>query len=231
MRLRRKNTDEDLVGETGEAPETDEDTDLGATGTAGPIDIEDLDPEQVYIDLGSMLIPADSGLELRLQVEEQSGNVIAVLLVGEEGILEARAFASSRGGDLWADARREIAADAVTRGGTATEQDGPFGPELYCELPMIDEEGTPFAGPDGEPMIQPSRVVGHNGPRWFMRASIVGVPAQDAESAAVFEETFRSIAVRRGAEAMAPGEPLPLRLPPEARQVDEDGDPVPSLDD
>jgi hypothetical protein len=225
MRLRRKN-DEPLDVEPVEMS-VDDGSDQ-AVAAVGPVDIDDLDLERTYIDLGSMLIPADTDLDVRLQVDESTSTVIAVLIVGEDGILETRAFASSRGGDLWADARREIAADAESRGGSVREQEGPFGTELYCELLMTDEEGTAMTGPDGEQMIQPSRVIGHNGPRWFMRASIVGAPAQDAELAAVYEDTFRGIAVRRGAEAMAPGEPLPLRLPPEARlQADPGGDVAP----
>jgi hypothetical protein len=66
-------------------------------------------------------------------------------------------------------------------------------------------------------------VIGCTGPRWFLRATIAGRPAQDADYAVVFEDAIRTLAVRRGNEAMAPGEPLPLRLPPEAKAAD-DGD-------
>ncbi|RNL64867.1 DUF3710 domain-containing protein [Nocardioides marmoriginsengisoli] len=204
MRLRRKNTDEPT-----EVVEVVDDVEPAAPpAPAGPVDASELDRDAVFIDLGSLLVqPTD--LDLRLQVDEETGSVLSVLMVAEEGILEMRAFASSRGGDLWADVRREIAADSAQRGGTATEQEGPFGTELYCEVPVT--------GPDGEQFVQPSRVIGCTGPRWFLRATIAGRPAQDAEYAAPFEEAVRSLAVRRGNEAMAPGEPLPLRLPPEAR--------------
>lgn len=205
MRLRRKNEAEsvELLDETVEE-----------SVASGPLDVNDIDPDTVYIDLGSLLVPPSDDLELRLQVEEGTGEVLAVLLVADEGVLETRAFASSRGGDLWDEARTEIAADTTSRGGTATEQEGPFGTELYCEIPV--------AGEDGEQLIQPSRVIGHNGPRWFVRATIAGRPAKDPEYARPFEAAIRSIAVRRGNEAMAPGAALPLRLPPEARsQVSE----------
>lgn len=175
----------------------------------GPLDIEDVDPDASYVDLGSLLVQPPDGLDLRLQVDEQTGQVMTVLLTAENGVLEMRAFASARGGDLWTDARREIAADTARRGGTATEQDGPFGPELYCEVPVT--------GPNGESLVQPSRVIGHTGPRWFLRATIAGLPAQDREAAAPFEDALRKVAVRRGSEAMPPGEALPLRLPPEAQ--------------
>jgi hypothetical protein len=191
-------------GESGESVES--------VGPQGPYDVADVDPESSYIDLGSLLVKPVAGLDLRLQVDEQSGTIMTVLLVAEEGVLEMRAFASSRGGDLWEEARREIAADTTRRGGTATEQEGAFGPELVCQVPVT--------GPNGESLIQPSRVIGHTGPRWFLRATLAGRPAHDPEYAAPFEQALRTVAVRRGTEAMPPGEALPLRMPPEATRAD-----------
>lgn len=200
-------------GKRGDDPAPDEAVAETAPATpSGPVDVTALDPETTYVDLGSLLIPPAEGLDLRLQVDEDSGTVMTVLMVAEDGVLETRAFASSRGGDLWTDARREIAADTARRGGTATERQGPFGPELYCEVPV--------AGPKGETMVQPSRVIGCTGPRWFLRATIAGRPAQDPEYAARFEDALRGIGVRRGTDAMPPGEALPLRLPPEATPQD-----------
>jgi hypothetical protein len=187
----------------------------------GPIDVSELDPGATYIDLGSLLVQPPDGLDLRLQVDEQSGTVLTVLLVAEEGVLELRAFASARGGDLWTEARREIAADTARRGGTATEQDGGFGPELFCQVPV--------SGPNGESLMQPSRVIGCTGPRWFLRATLAGRPAFDAEYAAPFEQALRTLAVRRGNEAMPPGEALPLRMPPQATAPGpQDGDAGPA---
>ena len=202
MRLRRRNDSEAEPSEELEAVD-------GPQGPRnGPFDVSEVDPDATYIDLGSLLVQPPDGLDLRLQVDEQSGAVMTVLLVADDGVLEMRAFASARGGDLWEDARREIAADTTRRGGTATEQDGSFGPELLCQVPVT--------GPNGESMTQPSRVIGHTGPRWFLRATMAGRPAFDPEYAAQFEEALRSVAVRRGNEAMAPGEALPLRMPPQA---------------
>ncbi|MGY2875154.1 hypothetical protein ACVW00_002344 [Marmoricola sp. URHA0025 HA25] len=209
MRLRRKQGDpvgEDVAGPIGDvAGESD--------GPRGPIDASELDPDAAYVDLGSLLVQPPDGLDLRLQVDEETGTVMTVLLVADEGVLEMRAFASSRGGDLWTEARREIAADTTRRGGTATEQDGSFGPELLCQVPVT--------GPNGESLTQPSRVIGHTGPRWFLRATMAGRPAFDAEYAEPFETALRNVAVRRGNEAMAPGEALPLRMPPQATPLAE----------
>ncbi|MCW2857442.1 MAG: hypothetical protein JWR52_3057 [Marmoricola sp.] len=208
MRLRRKQADD--AHDEIEVPVAE------PAAPAGPVDIEDLDPDAVFIDLGSMLVrQPPTELDLCLQVDEESGEVMTVLLVGEDGVLEMRAFSSARGGDLWADARREIAADTTRRGGTSREQEGPFGTELYCEVPVT--------APDGSGAIQPSRVIGCTGPRWFVRATLAGLPAQDTDAAVMFEDALRGLAVRRGNEAMPPGRPLPLHLPPEARPAtDED---------
>lgn len=214
---RRKKDEDDVVGSQPGTPEEAEIAEaLGAAPPtpSGPVDAADLDPDATYIDLGSLLIQPPDGLDLRLQVDEESGTVLAVLLVGEDGLVEMRAFASSRGGDLWEEARRDIAADAEQRGGTATEQEGPFGTELLCNIPVT--------GPNGEQLVQPSRVIGCTGPRWFVRGTIAGRPALEPDHAGPFEDALRTLGVRRGNEAMAPGEALPLRLPPEARPATPD---------
>lgn len=213
MRFGRKKAMDDAVEADVDAAEDGQ----PAAAPTGPIDVSELDPAATYIDLGSLLVQPPDGLDLRLQVDEQSGTVLTVLLVSDEGVLELRAFASARGGDLWTEARREIAADTARRGGTATEQDGGFGPELFCQVPV--------SGPNGESLMQPSRVIGCTGPRWFLRATLAGRPAFDAEYAAPFEQALRTLAVRRGNEAMPPGEALPLRMPPQATALGpQDGD-------
>jgi hypothetical protein len=212
--LRRKTQSEVGTGQTTGVDDIDPSEGDGPAGSRGPFDVTEVDPDSTYVDLGSLLVQPPDGLDLRLQVDEESGTVMTVLLVNEEGVLEMRAFASARGGDLWADARREIAADTARRGGTATEQEGSFGPELFCQVPVT--------GPKGESLTQPSRVIGHTGPRWFLRATMAGRPAIDPESAAQFEDALRKVAVRRGSEAMAPGEALPLRMPPQAASASDD---------
>jgi hypothetical protein len=218
MRLRRKNAESQAADEQSSAEVGPPDAAPAGEPRNGPFDVSEIDPDATYIDLGSLLFQPSEHLDLRLQVDEQSGAVMTVLLVAEEGVLEVRAFASARGGDLWTDARREIAADTARRGGTATEQEGSFGPELFCEVPVT--------GPQGESLMQPSRVIGHTGPRWFVRATLAGRPATDPEYAAPFEHALRTLAVRRGSDAMAPGEALPLRMPAEATPVREDPQPT-----
>ena len=210
MRLRRRSEESD---ETAEG--------LGDDGTAsddadwtGPYDADVLpenDPERV--DLGSLLISPEPGRELRLQVDEASGAVQSVLLAGADGALELRAFAAPRDGDLWSEARPQIASEVAGRGGTATEREGRWGPELVCKVQVRT--------PDGKTGTQDSRIIGINGPRWLLRATLLGKPATDLEGSGDWEDLLSRVAVRRGAQAMPVGEPLAVTMPPQARRVEQ----------
>jgi hypothetical protein len=174
-------------------------------------DVKDLE-EREGIDLGSLFVLPAGPMEVRLQVDEDSGEVLAAVLVDEEGALELRAFAASRGGGSWDELRPRISAETARMGGTATEQQGTFGAELLCEVPV--------QMPDGQPGTQVSRITGHEGPNWLLRATLMGRPALEPDPAGPWVQTIRSVVVRRGREAMVPGAPLRLTLPPDARKVD-----------
>lgn len=204
MRLRRKGaaTDESVVDDTSDEAPTSASDDVGT----GPYDADELpDDGLARLDLGSLLVAPLPDRELRVQVDEKSGAVRAVLLATDAGALELRAFAAPRNGDLWSDIRPQIAADAARRGGTATEREGRFGTELVCEVRMTRA--------DGQTGTQTSRVIGVNGPRWLLRATFLGEPAREPESAQEWEAAIEQLAVRRGAHAMPVGEQLPLSLP------------------
>jgi hypothetical protein len=179
----------------------------------GPFDESEVDLEEFAgVDLGSLLITPVGAAEMQLQVDEDSGQVMAAVLVGENGALELRAFAASRGGGAWDELRPRIAAEMARQGGTCDERQGSFGTELLCLVPVRT--------PAGEPATQTSRIIGYEGPTWLLRATLMGPPAQDEELAASWEETIRRVVVRRGTSAMPPGAPLPLTLPAEARRVE-----------
>ncbi|MDT0201384.1 DUF3710 domain-containing protein [Nocardioides sp. AE5] len=201
---------EDATTESGADDSTKE---PAAAATQGPYDVAEVDLTDGTdrIDLGGMLVAPAPGLELRLQVEEKSGEVQSVLLVGKDGVVEFRAFAAPRNGDLWSDARQQIAADTARRGGTATDAEGTFGDELVCVRPVKTE--------DGRTGKQQSRVVGINGPRWMLRATFLGTPV-DPAAAGPWEDAIRTVVVRRGDGPMAPGEAIPLTLPAQARRKD-----------
>ena len=182
---------------------------------AGPWDVTERpvdgsDPRS--IDLGSIVVKGRLGFELRLQTDKDTEAVQAVMLVAQDGAVELRAFAKSRGAGLWDAVRKEIAADAARRGGTATELEGRYGTELR----VVSQVQTP----DGKRGSQTSRIMGVDGPRWLLRATFLGKPATDPDPEYLLEAAVRDLVIVRGDVAMPPREMLPLRLPPAARKVE-----------
>ena len=179
---------------------------------SGPFDESEVAGDGVErVDLGSLLVRPTPGRELRLQVDEPTGTVQAVMLAGPDGALEFQAFAAPRNGDLWSTVRPQIAADIARRGGTTTEREGRFGTELLCQVPV--------QRPDGTAATQPSRIIGINGERWMLRASLLGRPAVEPDGSGEWEDALAQVVVRRGSEAMPVGEPLTVVLPEQARRV------------
>lgn len=220
MRLRRKapaaddldlETAADDTGDDRTGPDDSSDLDEAPESSSGPYDAEELPDTEGRVDLGALLLLPVPGTELQLQVDEASGNVQSVMFAAPDGALELKVFAAPRHGDLWSEVRPQIAADLGRRGGTATEREGRFGAELVCEMPITLPDGT--AG------LQPSRVIGINGTRWLLRATLVGRPAVEPETGVAFEDALATVAVRRGSQAMPVGDPLPLTLPPDARRT------------
>lgn len=209
MKFRRKVTedplDDDLVADLDDADEPA----VADTG-GGPYDADELDSTEGRVDLGALLLLPVEGTELQLQVDEASGKVQSVMFAGPDGALELKVFAAPRNGDLWSEVRPQIAADLGNRGGTATERDGRFGTELVCQMPVTL--------PDGKTGLQPSRVIGINGPRWLLRATLLGRPAVEPDAGTAFEDALTTVAVRRGDHAMPVGDPLALSLPADARK-------------
>ena len=220
FRRKAKNDDTEATGPAAvdEAVETEE-TDAPGDRAKGPYDSTEVDPELLEaedrIDLGALVITGMPGMELRLQVDEQSNEVQAVLLVLEDSALELRAFAAPKTAGIWADVRREIAAEATRMGGTASEADGPFGTELVLVVPVEDPE-------NGQIFSQTSRVIGIDGPRWLLRGTVLGRAAVEPDAAPPMEDSLRNVVVVRGSEPMAPREALGLRLPAGAQPAAEE---------
>lgn len=207
-----------------EVEPTDEAGDADAAAAAddeprarGPWDVDEVtieEGDESRVDLGGLLVTPHDQLDVQLQVDEASGEVVAVILAGEDGAAEVRAFAAPRNGDIWERSRKGVAAEVAQLGGTATEREGPFGPELVVSL-MVDL-------PDGQRGQQESVVVGIPGPRWLLRATLFGRPAAAFDPDGNVETAIRDLVVVRGSMPIPPGDPLPLTMPPTAQRVDPD---------
>jgi hypothetical protein len=157
-----------------------------------------------YIDLGALRIPADTGLELKVEVDEHGG-IASVNLADDHGHMQLGLFAAPRRDGIWTEIMAEIKASVSEQRGTVSEEQGEFGPELAAKLPT----------PGG---FTPVRFIGVDGPRWFLRAMLVGSPATEDNRAAPFLKAFRSLVVVRGTEPLPVRDPVPLTLPPAAAQ-------------
>ena len=182
----------------------------------GPWDVTEVEASDAYVDLGGLWLPGRDGMELRLEVEEESGRVIAATVQLGGSAVQLQAFAAPRREGIWDEIRKEIASSVTRQGGTADEVPGTFGRELLARVPART--------PDGRTTHQPARFAGIDGPRWFLRAVFHGEAAYEAEKALELESLVREVVVVRGTEAMAPRELLTLRLPDGA--VDGSGEPV-----
>ncbi|HEV7191985.1 MAG TPA: DUF3710 domain-containing protein [Jatrophihabitantaceae bacterium] len=174
------------------------------TPTTGPWDERDAPADTVpRVDLGALRVPVTPGMDLRLEMNEAQ-QVIAANLSGRDGHLQLGVFAAPRNEGIWDEVRAEIAASMNSQRGAARERpDGPFGTEVLGKLP--GENGA----------LVPVRFIGIDGPRWFLRAMIVGAAATDAAKAARFENALRDVVVVRGPEPLPAREAVPLRLPKE----------------
>lgn len=187
----------------------------------GPWDVGEVDDPGAggeRLNLGCLWMPGVQGMELRLEVDEQSQQIVAVTAIVAEGALQVQAFAAPRTTGIWRDVRGEIGEAMTAQGGGVFERQGPFGAELLVQLPV--------RLPDGTPALQAARFLGVDGPRWFLRGVISGRALEDEDVAGALEQIFGQIVVVRGDAPMARGEMLALALPPQAaRPGSEQGTP------
>ena len=173
--------------------------------TTGPYDVADTPSDGIErLDLGALRVPVDTGLEIRVEVEE-NGQVVGVTMLNPNGQMQLGVFAAPRKEGIWDEIRAEIKASISSQSGTVSEQDGEFGMELAGRLPA----------PGGLTLV---RFLGVDGPRWFLRAMLAGAPAMDEEEARPFLDAFRGLVVVRGADPLPVREPVPLQLPKEAAE-------------
>ncbi|RSM70584.1 DUF3710 domain-containing protein [Actinoplanes sp. ATCC 53533] len=184
----------------------------------GPYDSRHAPDGVQRLDLGSLLIPALEGVEVRVQANPDGG-VEQIVLVHGNSALQLGVFAAPRSEGIWNEVRAEIATAMTADGAAPQEFDGPYGVELAARV------NTPEGPAD-------VRFVGVDGPRWMVRALFQGLAAADPGQEGVLGECLRGLVVVRDEEARPVREALPLRLPREMaehaeRHATEGEDPTP----
>jgi hypothetical protein len=174
---------------------------------AGPFDDAEANAVRPYIDLGAIKVLPREGLNLRLEVEEQTKRIVAVGLDYADSTLQVQPFAAPRSTGLWEETREQIRQQIRQQGGRVEEREGPLGPELLAEVPVV------VGGDAGSAAKRLARFVGVDGPRWFLRGVIGGAATSDVAAAAQIEDLFRSLVVVRGTSPMPPRDLIPLKMP------------------
>ncbi len=172
--------------------------------TTGPFDVRDAPEDDISrVDLGALRVAVWPGVDVRLDLNE-ARQVIAVSLATSAGQMQLGVFAAPRNEGIWDEVREELRSSLKAQGGSAQNRvDGPFGTELVGRMPT--EQGGMAV-----------RFVGVDGPRWFVRAMLLGGIATDTAAAAPFEAALRQLVVVRGTEPLPVREPVPLTMPKEA---------------
>lgn len=170
-----------------------------APPTTGPYDERDAPADSVTrADLGALRIPLGTDLDLQVEVNDAQ-QVISATLTSAGGSMQLGLFAAPRLEGIWDEVRAEIAESLREQRGAPGEREGSFGTELTGTLP-------------GEGGRMPVRFIGVDGPRWFLRAMLVG-PAADPGKAERFEQAFRDVIVVRGTDPLPVRDAVPLTLP------------------
>jgi hypothetical protein len=174
----------------------------------GPYDESEVSGVRPWVDLGAIKLIPREGLNLRLEVEDGTNRVIAASLDVAGSTLQIQPFAASRTGGLWDEIRAELVTQLQDQAGQVSEVLGPLGPELHADIPvMVPGEGL---------VTQPARIIGADGPRWFLRGVIAGPAATDSVLGDEMISIFRGLVVVRGSAPLPPKELLPLRVPAQA---------------
>jgi hypothetical protein len=193
----------------GDDPESEGTRSTSAARPDGPFDESEADRADQSLprlDLGSLRIPGLPGVGVQVEADQSTGDVRAVTAVLTDAGVQLQAFAAPRSEGLWDELREEMLAElAGNPQAKVTEHEGPFGPEVRAIVPGRT--------PDGQQVLQALRFTGIDGPRWFLRAVFLGRAAVEPDPDDVLHALVRQTIVVRGSEAMAPRDPLPLRLP------------------
>ncbi|MDO5750817.1 MAG: DUF3710 domain-containing protein [Rothia sp. (in: high G+C Gram-positive bacteria)] len=207
-------TEADSSDTSDEVEETESDSEekVHYDRSSGPFDIDEIKELEDYADLGALRIPLLEDMDLRLDLDESTGAVIAATVVREGATLQVQAFAAPRTVGVWDGIRNDLADSVASQGGTVEIGPGTFGVEMFTRIPALTEDGQ-----RGERL---ARFVGIDGPRWFLRGVISGnavLPDEPNHDKAVeaIEEVFRTIVVDRGDDPRPPRELLPMRAPVE----------------
>ena len=171
--------------------------------TAGPFDISEIGVLTPYLDFGSIRLAPRQEMQIRADIDDNSKRVMALTVEIQGHRLQMQAFAATKTDGLWAPTMDALEKSVADQGGQIDRQDGLVGPELRGSVPAMVGDNR---------VSRPTRFLGVDGPRWFLRG-VISAASIDEDVYGKLVQVFRSTAVSRGELAMPPGDLLPLKLP------------------
>src|SRR5690625_267064 len=188
----------------------EEDAPVADTRPDGPFDITEVETRDFskgYMDLGAIKVPLRKNVSYRLEQEQENQKVFAVSAVHENSTLQIQAFAAPRSGGQWDEIRQEMFdQNKNAKGAKVTLEDGEFGRELLIRVPA--------KLPDGRQGERVARFLGIDGPRWMIRAMIMGKAAIDKAQAGILYDILKDTVIDRGERPLPARQMLEL-TPPE----------------
>lgn len=168
---------------------------------SGPFDESDAAAPTELAEFGSIAFVPNPRVNVRAEIEEGTGRMVALSFDYQESSLQVQAFASPKGESLWEEVLGDIVANLQSQGIPLERHLGPFGDEVQADMPIGSDE------------IKTVRMFGFSGQRWLLRGVITGAAISDLAIKSELENVFRGIVVRRGEVPLPPRELLPLSLP------------------
>ena len=169
----------------------------------GPRDWADADEDEDLVDMGAIRLPAIEGMQVTLIPSTGTELDTVVAALGGSSI-ELRAFAAPRSGKLWPQVREDLVAELGRIG--ARTQELKLGERI--EIAALVPAQNPAV--DGNIAM---RVLGFDGPRWFLRAVITGPAATEQRARAAIDEIVCGMVVYRDGAPHPPRDVLPLHSP------------------
>lgn len=174
-------------------------------------DSEFTDSREDYLDLGAILLKPFVGLNVRMELDEQTRAPRALNLDFQDGSVQVQAFAAPKSMGLWDEVRRELVEGLQADGGATTISDGPLGRQVDVRFPAVTE--------DGQQGYRLARFVGIDGPRWFLRAVYTGGGAMPSTTMEALDDVVRSLIIVRGRDPRPPRDLLPLQIPEQPQET------------
>ena|GEM_PF-1334073 len=170
-----------------------------------------------FTEFGPLLVPALPGMQARLEIDPQRGEVGAVTVRIADCAVQLQVIAKRPGVSLWTDTRQQLLANLRRRAGYQQVVEGRFGAEVIATITGRTTEGG---------LVDAiMRFQGIEGDRWMIRAASSG-PSVTVDGVVARMDAFLSrcavdvSAARLGTDDPEPGTVLPLGDAPGEADLD-----------